>query len=74
MPGGRDDQVDNEGIVVQMLPNAMFRVELTSNERILAHLSGERRRNFVRILVGDRVSVAISARNRTRGRITSRLG
>ena len=62
-----------KGVVREVLPNAMYRVELSSYDRILAHASGDARRNFVRLLVGDRVSVAMSPRNRTRGRITGRL-
>ena len=64
--------VEREGIVVEALPNALFLVELDSKEQVVAHLSGEPRRNFVRILTGDRVTVTLSPRNRTRGRITSR--
>lgn len=63
---------EQEGVVIEALPSALFVVELDSQARIVAHLSGDPVRNFVRILAGDRVTVALSPRNRTRGRITSR--
>ncbi len=63
-----------EGFVIETLPRALFRVELESKVRITAHLTKEPRRNFVRILQGDRVKVAVSSRNPTRGRITARMG
>ncbi len=62
-----------EGMVIEALPRALFRVELESKSRITAHLTKEPRRNFVRILLGDRVKVAVSSRNATRGRITARM-
>ena len=76
-PAG-DDTVDEteststelEGVVLEALPRALYRVEVGPGDRILAHLSGDPRRNFVRILKGDRVRVRRTARNRTRGRIT----
>ncbi len=61
------------GVVVEVLPRALYRVELESKERLTAHLSHDARRNFVRILLGDQVEVSRSPRNRTRGRITARL-
>ncbi len=60
------------GVVVEVLPRALYRVELESKERLTAHLSRDARRNFVRILLGDHVEVSRSPRNRTRGRITAR--
>ena len=66
------DTIELEGVVIETLPNALYRVELESKERIVAHVSHAPRRNFVRILMGDRVMVAVSSRNRTRGRITQR--
>ena len=62
-----------EGRVIEALPHALFRVELESKARITAHLTKAPRRNFVRILQGDRVKVAVSQRNPTRGRITARV-
>ena len=73
MTGDENHRAEQEGTVLAALPNALFRVELDSRVKVLAHVSGAPRRNFVRILAGDRVSVALSPRNRTRGRITSRL-
>ena len=69
-----DRDVEDEGVVVEALPRALYRVELASREHIVAHASRDAQRNFVRILVGDRVIVARAPRNRTRGRITRRLG
>jgi len=62
-----------EGTVIEALPNAMFRVELDSNEHvILAHVSGKMRMHFIRILPGDKVTVELSPYDLTRGRITYR--
>lgn len=62
-----------EGVVVERLPSALYRVEIDGPHRITAHLGADRRRNFVRILVGDRVLVALSPADRTRGRIVEKL-
>jgi translation initiation factor IF-1 len=61
------------GVVAAQLPSALYRVTLDSGHQIVAHIAGARRGNFVRILVGDRVLVALSARDATRGRIVERL-
>ena len=61
-----------QGRVIDALPSALFLVELDSKEQIVAHVSGGPTRNFVRIREGDRVTVTLSPRHRTRGRITSR--
>ena len=53
----KEDAIEVEGTVVEPLPNAMFRVELESGHRVLAHVSGKMRMNFIRILPGDRVKV-----------------
>ncbi len=58
------------GIVRELLPNAMFRVELDGQQQVLAHASGDARKNFIRIIVGDRVRVELSQFDLTRGRIT----
>ena len=61
------------GVVVEQLPDALFAVRLDdSNRRIVAHIDGSPRRNFVRLLPGDRVTVELTTQNRTRGRITRR--
>ncbi len=59
-------------MVVETLPNAMFRVELEGGHKVLAHISGKMRMNFIRILPGDSVKVELSPYDLTRGRITSR--
>jgi translation initiation factor IF-1 len=69
----KDDAIEVEGAVVEPLPNAMFRVELDNGHRVLAHVSGKMRMNFIRILPGDRVKVELSAYDLTRGRITYRF-
>jgi translation initiation factor IF-1 len=61
------------GVVMEQRPSALYRVMLDSGHEVLAHIGGEHRGNFVRILVGDRVLVALSPRDRTRGRIVERL-
>lgn len=61
-----------EGTVVEPLPNAMFRVELQNGHKVLAHVSGKIRMNFIRILAGDRVMVELSPYDLTRGRIVYR--
>lgn len=68
----KDDMIEIEGVVVEALPNAMFQVELENGHRILAHISGKLRMNFIRILPGDKVTVEMSPYDLTRGRITWR--
>ena len=68
----KKDVIEVEGRVVEPLPNAMFRVELKNGVRVLAHVSGKIRMNFIRILAGDRVLVELSPYDLTRGRITYR--
>ena len=55
----KDDVIELEGTVVEALPNAMFQVELPNGHKILAHISGKLRMNFIRILPGDKVTVQI---------------
>ncbi|MBE3599012.1 MAG: translation initiation factor IF-1 [Limnochordaceae bacterium] len=69
---GRQDVIEVEGTVIEPLPNAMFRVELENGHRVLAHISGKMRMNFIRILPGDRVTVQLSPYDLTRGRIVYR--
>lgn len=64
--------IQAEGVVVQALPNAMFRVQLDSGPEILAHVSGKMRKYYIRILLGDRVLVELSPYDPTRGRILYR--
>ncbi|HHU75454.1 MAG TPA: translation initiation factor IF-1 [Firmicutes bacterium] len=68
----KKDVIEVEGRVVEPLPNAMFRVELKNGVKVLAHVSGKIRMNFIRILAGDRVLVELSPYDLTRGRITYR--
>ena len=68
----KDDVIELEGTVVEALPNAMFQVELPNGHKILAHISGKLRMNFIRILPGDKVNVQMSPYDLTRGRITWR--
>ena len=68
----KEDIIEVEAIVVENLPNAMFKVKLENGAVILAHVSGKIRMNFIRILPGDRVTVQISHYDLTRGRITFR--
>ncbi|GAB6932381.1 MAG TPA: translation initiation factor IF-1 [Calditerricola sp.] len=68
----KDDVIEVEGTVIEPLPNAMFRVELDNGHKVLAHVSGKIRMNFIRILPGDRVTVELSPYDLTRGRITYR--
>lgn len=68
----KDDVIEVEGKVIEALPNAMFQVELDNGHRILAHISGKLRMNFIRILPGDRVTLELSPYDLTRGRIVWR--
>ncbi|QAT41379.1 translation initiation factor IF-1 [Clostridium sp. JN-9] len=68
----KDDVIEMQGTVLEALPNAMFEVELESGQKILAHISGKLRMNFIRILPGDKVTVELSPYDLTRGRITWR--
>ena len=65
--------IEFEGTIRESLPNAMFRVELDNGHKVLAHISGKIRKNFIKILPGDRVKVELSPYDLTRGRITYRL-
>ncbi|MCA9800277.1 MAG: translation initiation factor IF-1 [Cyanobacteria bacterium HKST-UBA04] len=67
------DVIELEGTIVESLPNAMFRVELENGITVLAHISGKIRKNFIRILPGDKVKVELTPYDLTRGRITYRL-
>ncbi len=68
----RTETLEVEGVVTEALPNAMFRVELVSGHKVLAHVSGKIRLNFIRILPGDRVKVELSPYDLSRGRIVYR--
>ena len=66
------DDVNVEGVVMELLPNAYFRVDLESGHSIIAHTSGRIRKNKIRIAAGDRVIVAMTPYDLTKGRITFR--
>ena len=68
----KDDVIEIEGTVLEALPNATFQVELQNGHKILAHISGKLRMNFIRILPGDKVTVEMSPYDLTKGRITWR--
>ena len=69
----KKEAIEVEGIVVESLPNAMFRVELPNGHRVLAHISGKIRKHYIRILLGDRVLIELSPYDLSRGRITYRF-
>jgi translation initiation factor IF-1 len=68
----KEDVIEVEGVVLEALPNAVFQVELSNGHKIMAHISGKLRMNFIRILPGDKVTVELSPYDLTRGRITWR--
>ena len=63
------DVIEVEGVVVEKLPNAMFKVELENGHQILAHISGKLRQNYIRILPGDKVTIEMSPYDLSKGRI-----
>ena len=66
------DNIEIDGVVTEAFPNAMFEIELPNGHKILAHVSGKMRMNFIRIYPGDKVTVELSPYDLTRGRITWR--
>ena len=69
----KKDSIEVEGVVVESLPNAMFRVELPTGHKVLAHISGKMRLHYIKILHGDRVLVELSPYDLSRGRISYRF-
>ncbi|MCJ7605120.1 MAG: translation initiation factor IF-1 [Dehalococcoidales bacterium] len=69
----KKEAIEVEGTVVEALPNAMFRVELPNNHKVLAHISGKIRMHYIRVLPGDKVLIELSPYDLSRGRITYRL-
>lgn len=65
----KDDVIEVEGTVIEKLPNAVFKVELSNGHEIIAHISGKLRMNFIKIIPGDKVLVEISPYDLTKGRI-----
>ena len=68
----KEEVIEVEGVVIETLPNAMFRVELRNGHRVLSHISGRIRKHFIKILPGDKVVVELSSYDLTRGRIVYR--
>jgi len=69
----KEEMLEFNGTVTELLPNAMFRVKLENNHEILAHTSGKLRKNRIRVLTGDKVLVEVTPYDLTNGRITFRL-
>ena len=65
----KQDMIELEGVVVEAMPNAMFQVEIPGGHKILAHISGKLRMNYIKILPGDKVTVEISTYDLSKGRI-----
>lgn len=70
----KEGNIEVEGKIVEALPNAMFRVELDNGHKVLAHISGKMRMNYIRLLLGDKVKMELSPYDLTRGRIIYRIG
>ena len=68
----KQSAIEQEGVIVETLPNAMFKVELENGHVIIAHISGKMRTNYIKILPGDRVKVEMSPYDLTKGRISFR--
>lgn len=69
----KQDVIEVEGVILDSLPNAIFKVKLDNGHQVLAHISGKIRVNFIRILPGDRVRLELSPYDLTKGRITYRF-
>jgi translation initiation factor IF-1 len=69
----KEEHIETEGVVLEALPNAVFKVALENGHSVLAHVSGKMRMNFIRILPGDKVKLELSPYDLTRGRITFRV-
>jgi translation initiation factor IF-1 len=68
----KEEQIEMEGTIVDTLPNTMFRVELDNGHVVTAHISGKMRKNYIRLITGDRVKVELTPYDLTKGRITFR--
>ena len=68
----KEDHIEMEGTVAETLPNTMFRVELDNGHTVTAHISGKMRKNYIRILTGDKVTVQLTPYDLTKGRIVYR--
>jgi translation initiation factor IF-1 len=67
------EKIEVEGVVIEALPNTMFKVELENDHEVLAYLSGRMKKYYIKVLLGDRVRVELSPYDLTRGRITYRF-
>ncbi len=72
LPKPKEDAIVLEGVILESLPNAMFKVKLENDHQVLAHISGKMRMHYIRILPGDKVQVELTPYDLTRGRITYR--
>ena len=68
----KEGSIEFQGVVLELLPNAMFKVKLENDHKILAHSSGKMRKNRIRVLTGDKVTVEMTPYDLTKGRITFR--
>lgn len=69
----KEEQIEFDGVVVETLPNTMFRVKLENDHIVIAHISGKMRKHYIRILTGDNVKVEMSPYDLSKGRITYRV-
>ena len=69
----KEDMIEFDGVVVEVLPSSMFRVKLENGHVILAHIPGKMRKNHIKVLLGDKVKVEMTPYDLTKGRISSRL-
>ena len=69
----KEDLIEFDGKVIEVLPNSMFRVELENGHVVLAHISGKMRKNHIKVLLGDKVKVEMTPYDLTKGRISSRM-
>ena len=68
----KEESIEMQGTILETLPNTMFRVQLDNGHIVMAHISGKMRKNYIRILTGDKVTVQITPYDLTKGRITCR--
>lgn len=73
MPGGKQEKTEEEGIVIEALPNTFFKIQLKDGREVLGHLSGRMRMHYIKVLAGDRVRIEMSPYDQTKGRIVQRL-
>ena len=69
---GKEEKIEMEGEILEALPNTMFRVKLDNDHNVLGHISGKMRKNYIRILTGDQVTVELTPYDLTKGRIVYR--